>query len=552
MHNEMTTTGTSNNGTGTGTGNTEVRRAAQQWVRDHRSHWSAWASTIFDLGETAWREYQSAEWYVARLRNEGFTVEEGSGGMPTAFSATWSNGPGPTILTYGEYDGVPGNGQAPVPFRTPRPGLSRFSGGHTDPHSALGIGSLAGTLAAKAVMEQHGIGGTLRFMGEPAEKVRGSKPIHAAAGYYRNVDAILSWHPFYMLPYANTCRWDTHCGPYYGVIYEFLCDSPQTWLADSTSPIAAAHTAARAPGANDAVVAMYTLSKMMRDHMLPHTGTWTINEVILASGQATADNLAAQMAKVMYSMRAPSIDMLDRALSVLDNNAAAAAAASHCTVRRHWVAKSAPGLANHAVTRVAYRNLELGGPPVWDAAAVAAAQQVQRELGIEPMDEPFINEIGRLLHPHEAEARVRAQLPSWQTHYTSDDYTDMTWFAPTVRMYIGRAALKAPAGFTYPDWAMNALGGMPATIDPTIECAARTIGATIVDLLTDPAALAAARDEFDERTGGGVGGTAWMPPLCDYPPPIDHPWPEYVHTARGRGWWIPTDDIDRTLLERTP
>ncbi|MFZ9627887.1 MAG: amidohydrolase [Ilumatobacteraceae bacterium] len=530
--------------------NTTLRLAAQQWVRDHRADWSAWASTIFDFGETAWREYRSAAWYVDLLRGEGFDVEVGSGGMPTAFCATWSNGAGPTVLTYAEYDAVPGNCQAPVTHRAPRPGLSRFAGGHTDPHSSLGIGSLAGTLAAKHVMQQHGIGGTLRLMGEPAEKVRGSKPIHAARGYYSNVDAVLSWHPFYMLPYCNTCRWDTHCGAYYGVIYEFLCDSPETWLADSDSPIAAAHTAARAPGANDAVVAMYSLSKMMRDHMLPHTGTWTINEVILASGQATADNLAAQMAKVMYSMRAPSLEMLDRALAVLDNNAAAAAAAAHCTVRRHWVAKSAPGLANHAMTRIAYRNLELGGPPQWGADAIAVAHEIQRELGLEVIDRPFIDEIEQLLEPEEAERRVRAQLPSWQTHYTSDDYTDMTWFAPSVRMYIGRPALRGPAGFTYPDWAMNALGGIPATINPTIECAARTVGATIVDLLTDPEGLAEARREFEQRTGGGVGGTDWLAPLCDYDPPIHHPWPEYVTTARGYEWWIPADDVDRSLEQR--
>ena len=56
--------------------------------------------------------------------------------------------------------------------------------------------------------------------------------------------------------------------------------------------------------------------------------------------------------------------------------------------------------------------------------------------------------------------RLRRDLPSWQTHYTSDDYTDMTWFAPTVRFYVGRAVLKAPPGFAYPEWALNALGGL--------------------------------------------------------------------------------------------
>lgn len=73
---------------------------------------SEWTATIFEHGETAWREYRSAEWYVDRLRAEGFTVEAGSAGMPTAFCADWSNGDGPIIGLYAEYDVVPGNCQA--------------------------------------------------------------------------------------------------------------------------------------------------------------------------------------------------------------------------------------------------------------------------------------------------------------------------------------------------------------------------------------------------------------------------------------------------------
>jgi len=49
----------------------------------------------------------------------------------------------------------------------------------------------------------------------------------------------------------------------------------------------------------------------------------------------------------------------------------------------------------------------------------------------------------------------------------------------------------------------------------------------------------AARREFIERTGGGIGGSRWIAPLCDYKPPIDFRWPEYVTTRRGRDWWIP-------------
>jgi aminobenzoyl-glutamate utilization protein B len=351
-----------------------------------------------------------------------------------------------------------------------------------------------------------------------------------------------------MLPLCNTARWDTHCGPYYAVIYEFLCEEPENWLREAArdaagAPIPAAHTSARAPGANDAVVAMYSLSKMMREHMLPHTGTWTLNETILASGQATADNLAAQMAMIMYAARAPDVLMLKKILAVLDRNAGAAAAAAHCTVRRHWVSKSKPGLANHAMAEITYGNLERAGAPRYDEEAVQVAQALQKELGLAPMADPFAEALGELVPPQEAERRLRRDLPAWQTHHTSDDYTDMTWFAPTARFYVGRAVLKAPPGFAYPDWALNALGGIPATIDPTVATAAKTIAGTILDLMTDREALTRAQAEFRGRKDAAGDPGPW----CDYDPPIDFPWPEYVETPRGREWWIPATAADRAL-----
>jgi aminobenzoyl-glutamate utilization protein B len=523
-----------------------AKRTAFGFIDARHREWSEWNARIWDLAETAWREYRSAEWYERKLKSEGFAVEEGSGGMPTAFSATWSNGKGPAIMAYAEYDAVPDNCQIADTYEAPRKGLSRFAGGHTDPHSALGMASLVGALAAKAAMEKHGIEGTIRYMGEPAEKVRGSKPIHAARGYYNGLDAIISFHPHYMMPYCNTCRWDTHCGPYYAAIYEFLCERPETWLSDARSggqPIPAAHTEARAPGANDAVIAMYTLSKMMRDHMLPHTGTWTLNEAILASGQATADNLAAGMALILYAARTPDRAMLEKIYAVLDRNAEAAAAAAHCVVKKHWVSKSRAGLANHAMAEITFRNLELAGAPQFDGEAVRIAQALQRELGLAPIDHPFTDELSALIRPEEAERRIRADIPAWQTHYTSDDYTDMTWHAPTVRFYIGRASLKAPPGFAYPQWAMNALGGIPATIDPTVRTAARTIAGTILDLMSDKAGLARARREFEERKAASGDEKPW----CDYDPPLDFPWPDYVETKEGRRWWIPETAADRGM-----
>ncbi|MDF1633483.1 amidohydrolase [Mycoplana sp. MJR14] len=524
------------------------RSAAQSHALDHldflRSELSDWTATIFDFGETAWREYRSADWYVRTLRAHGFSVEEGSAGMPTAFAAVWSNGPGPSIGLYAEYDAVPGNCQAATTRRMPRDGLSVHAGGHTDPHSGLGIAGLGGLLATKAAMERYGIGGTLRFTGEPAEKVRGSKPIHAAAGYYDGLDAMLSFHPFYMLPMCNTVRWDTHCGAAYAMIYRFLCDEPEAWMRDAHdgAPIPQSHSAVRAPGANDALMTMYQSSKALRDSMLPHQGGWSISEAILTAGQATADNLPAGLAEIQYMIRVPTIAMAEQVTAVLDRNAQAAAAMTGCRVERHWVCKSRPGLANHAMADLVWQAMQDIGPPRFGEEARAVARTIQENCGLEAMEQPFIDELELLVDPREAEAILRRDLPPSQLNSTSDDYTDMSWHAPLARFYVARPALKAPAGYRYPSWVMNALGGIPATIDPMVITAAKILASSALRLLEDEAARRAAMDEFLKRTGGGVGGSGWIAPLCDYDPPTGFRWPEYVTTPRGRDWWIPSSE----------
>lgn len=516
-----------------------AQASALDFVDSHVDDLSNWCATIFDYGETAWREYRSAAWYVERLRTEGFSVEEGSGGMPTAFCADWSNGDGPIIGMYAEYDAVPGNCQAPTTQKMPRDGLGYQAGGHTDPHSGLGIGSLGGLLATKAAMEKHNIKGGLRFTGEPAEKVRGSKPIHAAKGYYDGLAAMFSFHPFYMLPMCNTVRWDTHCGAAYSMIYRFICDEPELWGAKEGAPIPQAHSAVRAPGANDALVTMYHSSKALREAMLPHQGGWSVSEAILTAGQATADNLPAGLSEIQYMIRVPTIDMAEQITAVLDRNAEAAATMTGCRIERHWVCKSRPGLANHTMANVVWDTMQEIGPPVWDEAAQEIAREIQRNLGITPMDEPFIDELSQQISPQEAEAILRQDLPPSQLNSTSDDYTDMTWHTPTARFYIARPALKSPEGKSYPAWVMNALGGIPETINPMVCTAAKVLAASALNLLENPEALKAAQDEFMERTGGGVNGSKWMPPLYDYEPPIHFRWPEYVTTQRGTEWWIP-------------
>ncbi len=517
-----------------------AKQTAFAWIERRRDAWSAWHRTIWEFGETAWREYRSAAWYAELLESEGFTVERASAGMPTAFCARWDGG-GPTIASYAEYDGVPDNCQAADVVQRPRDGLGPRAGGHTDPHSALGIATLVGTLAARRAMIAQGLRGSLAYFGEPAEKVRGSKPIHAAKGYYDDLDAAISFHPFYMLPLCNTARLDTHCGAAYAWVYRFTCAAPETWAAASgSSPIPAAHAAPRAPGANDALVQMYQLGKSLKEHVLGSGLSWSMNETILSAGQATADNLPAPEAEIGYIVRVPDLAMAEQVVRTLDGYAEAAARATHCRWTRQWVSKSRPGLANHAMAEVTYRNLAAAGAPRFGAEARAQARAIQANLGLAPMERPFLPEIETLLPPQQAEAALRQNLAPVQRHFTSDDYTEYCWHAPTARFYVGRPALAPrPDGAGYPAWAMNALGGLAPCIDPMIETAAKTVAGTILDLVERPDCLAAARREFEMRTGGGIGGRDWRAPLCDYAPPLDLAWPEYVTTPRGFDWVLP-------------
>jgi aminobenzoyl-glutamate utilization protein B len=515
------------------------KQHAIDWIEANRPRLSEFDLEIWRYAEPAWREYRSARAYCELLRAQGFAVEEGSGGMPTAFVATWGEG-GPVLGAYAEYDAVPGNSQQPVPFQAPRKGLHPWAAGHTDPHSVLGVAGLTGVLAAKAAMQRYSLAGTLRFYGEPAEKVCGSKPVHAAKGYYDGVDAFIAYHPFA----TNTTVWDTQCGSYWSAVFSFECKTPERWVdRELVGNSGGAHATARCPGAIDALCLMYTTTKYTKEAMFPHTGTWTLNEFILVAGDATSDNLPPRFSQIQYSWRSPDLAIQQRIYDILANNARHVADITGCESSVRWVTKTRVGLTSHAMADLTYRNLVEVGPPQYGESARAFGRAIQQNLGLTPMDNPFLPQNDSLIHPEAYEARLRQQLPAWQQNFTSDDYVEYTWHAPTVRLFTGRPALRpSPECRAYPAWTYNALGGVADVVDPGMFVAAQTIAATLVDLLTQPDELARAKAEFVERTGGGVDGRQWVAPLLgnDFAAPVDLRWPEYVTTARGEEWWIPT------------
>ena len=228
---------------------------------------------------------------------------------------------------------------------------------------------------------------------------------------------------------------------------------------------------------------MYTTTKYTKEAMYPHAGAWTLNEFILAGGDATSDNLPPRFSQIQYSWRSPSLAIQQQILQVLTNNARHAAASCGCQASLRCVTKTRVGLPNRTMIDLVWRNLERIGAPAFDDEARAFGRAIQSTLGIAPMDNPFVADNERLASPDEYEAVVRRGLPDWQHHIGADDYVDYTWHAPTVRLFTMRPRLRPPHdSYEYPAWASNALGGLPAAIDPGLFVAAKTIAASFLDL----------------------------------------------------------------------
>lgn len=518
------------------------KKFALQYMQSIRQRMSDFDMKIWHFAEPAWREYKSAKAYCELLTAEGFTVEEGSGGMPTAFMASWGEG-APVLGSFSEYDAVPGHSQQATPYPAPREGFHAWAPGHTCPHSMLGTTCLAGMLATKATMQKFNIPGKLKLFGEPAEKMCASKPVHAAKGYFDDSDAFIIYHP----QSVNTVLGETQWGSYWSCVFTFETPAPETWIDPSLLPNRSPHWIARCPGALDALCMMYTSTKYTKEAMFPHTGSWSLNEFVLVGGDATSDNMSPRFSQIQYSWRSPDLAIQKQIYKVLETNAKHVAAMTGCTVSVRWVTKTRTGLANTAMTNLAYANMQALGAPSFDDTAKKFGNDILENLGFARQDNPFVADNEKLITPEDYDKRLRYAMPQWQKTYIADDYVEYTWHAPTTRVFTMRGRLTPPRGdYEFPAWVDDAITGVPACIDPGMFLGAETIALTFVDLLTRPETLAAAKKEFVERTGGGIGGSKWVPPQlpADFKAPHDLRWPEYIQTIRGEEWWIPNAGPD--------
>ena len=81
-------------------------------VEDLHDFTQKMVDSVFSFGELGFQEIETSRYLTNILRQQGFTVEEGISGIPTAWMATWGSGK-PVIALGSDIDGIPTGSQKP-------------------------------------------------------------------------------------------------------------------------------------------------------------------------------------------------------------------------------------------------------------------------------------------------------------------------------------------------------------------------------------------------------------------------------------------------------
>jgi aminobenzoyl-glutamate utilization protein B len=155
------------------------------------AQYSVVAKKIWDYAEVGFQETKSSALLQETLAKEGFKIDKGVAGMPTAFVASYGTGK-PVIGILAEFDALPGISQDAVPEQKPIPDKKA---GHACGHHLFGTASSAAAIEIKNWLIANKKSGTIRLYGTPAEEGGSGKVYMVRDGLFNDVDIVLHWHP---------------------------------------------------------------------------------------------------------------------------------------------------------------------------------------------------------------------------------------------------------------------------------------------------------------------------------------------------------------------
>lgn len=413
---------------------------------------------IFSFAELGFQEVESSKYLTGILEQNGFTVETGVSGIPTAWFATWKNGDGPVIALGSDVDNIPKASQYPgVAYHKP---IVDGAPGHGEGHNAGIPLNITAALAVKKIMERENIGGTLILWPGIAEELVAAKAWYTRDGLFDDVDICIF----------------THVGDNLGVSYG---QASGTGLisVEYTFSGEAAHSAGspwRGRSALDAAELMNVGWNYKREHLDPLKRSHSI-----FTDAGDQPNVVPSKASIWYYFRDVKYDGIMEMYEIANKMAEGAALMTNTEVTSKILGTAWPRHFNKVVAEKMYANILKVGLPKWSADDQTLAKAVQIEVkskNIEGLDTKLDT------------LRLPVKVP---ISGGSDDIGDVSWVVPTVTL---RFPSNIP-GLQGHHWS-NAIAMATPIAHKGVTAGAKAEAMTILDFLLQPELVDQAWDYF--------------------------------------------------------
>ena len=416
--------------------------------------------TVFSFAEPGFQEVETSKYLSGILRQNGFTVQEGVAGIPTAFTARWGSGK-PVIALGSDIDDIPQASQKPgVAWHEP---IIEGAPGHGEGHNSGMPLQITAALAVKKIMEQQHLQGTLMLWPGVAEELLGTKAYYVRAGLFKDVDICIFAHVGAQM---NVGWGDTGGNGMVSVEYNFKGESAH-----------AAGAPWRGRSALDAVELMDIGWNFRREHLRLQQRS----HYVIPNG-GDQPNVVPPNASVWYYFRETSYEEIKKLWDIGDKMAQAAAMMTDTTVTSTVLGSAWPGHFNKTIAETMHANIEKVGLPQWTEADQQLAKSLQHELKV-----PEVG-MATKLQP----LRGREVVPDEEKRGGgSDDIGDISWNVPTVTLNYPSNIQAGPGH----NWA-NAISMATPIAHKGIQYGAKVMALTVLDLMTRPELVTQAWDYF--------------------------------------------------------
>src|SRR5215468_4894452 len=426
----------------------EARRKLAQVMND----------TVFSFGELAYQEFETSKYLTGLLEKNGFAVERGIAGMPTAWVARWGSGR-PVIALGSDIDCLPRASQKPgVAWREP---LVEGAPGHGEGHNSGQAVNIVAALSVKELMEREKLPGTIVIWPGVAEELLGGKAHMVRAGLFKDVDAVLFTH----VSDNFSTAWGKPGGTgLVSVEYTFEGES--------------AHAAGRPWRGRNALRAVELMNigwDLNREQLRPEQRS---HYVITDGGDQP--NVIPSRASVWYFFREMDFENIKKNYETGNRIAQAAAMMTDTKVTRKVVGTAAPRHFNKTIAEVMQSNIDRVGLPTWTEEEQTFAKAVQK-VANGPQDG--------------LATKMRGLRPPLENPESggSDDIGNVSWVAPTAALFYPANIPNLPGH----NWA-NAIAMATPIAHKGVVAGSKVMALTMVDLFARPELVRAARTYFND------------------------------------------------------